>query len=42
MKRAIKGTFGYLHQRKNIVLIRTLICFAIALALKKVQLQEKS
>lgn len=33
MKRAIKGTFGYLRQKKNLVLIRTIIYFAIALAL---------
>lgn len=33
MKKAIKGTFGYLHQKKYLVLIRTIICFVIALAL---------
>ena len=33
MKKAIKGTYGYLHQKRNIVLIRTIIYFAIALAL---------
>ncbi len=33
MKKAVKGTYGYLHLKKNIVLIRTIAYFAIALAL---------
>lgn len=33
MKKAVKGTFGYLHLKRNFVLIRTIIYFAIALAL---------
>ena len=33
MKKAVKGTYGYLKQKKNLVLIRTIIYFAIALAL---------
>lgn len=33
MKRAVKGTYGYLHQKRNLVLIRTIIYFAISLAL---------
>ena len=33
MKKAIKGTYGYLQQKRNLVLIRTIIYFAIALAL---------
>lgn len=33
MKKAIKGTFGYLRRKRSFVLIRTIIYFAIALAL---------
>ncbi|MBD5455885.1 MAG: hypothetical protein HDR23_05330 [Lachnospiraceae bacterium] len=33
MKKAIKGTFGYLKCKRNMVLIRTMIYFAISLAL---------
>lgn len=33
MKKAVKGTFGYLTQKKKYVLLRTILYFAIALAI---------
>lgn len=33
MKKAVKGNYGYLHLKRNYVCIRTVIYFAIALAL---------
>ena len=33
MKKAVKGTYGYLKRKRNWVIIRTIIFFAIALAL---------
>lgn len=33
MNKAVKGTYGYLKKKRNLVIIRTVIFFAIALAL---------
>ena len=33
MKKAIKGTYGYLNKKRTLVIIRTIVYFAIALAL---------
>lgn len=33
MKKAIKGTYGYLNMKRTLVIIRTIVFFAVALAL---------
>lgn len=33
MKKAVKGTYGYLHTKRNLAIIRTVVFFAIPLAI---------
>ncbi|MDD6492775.1 MAG: hypothetical protein PUG54_11280 [Firmicutes bacterium] len=33
MKKAVKGTYGYIHNKRNQVLVRTIIFFAISIAI---------